>query len=188
MGQRQDKSDIEYGNDCLYCWEAGSTPKSVYVRLSEVEKCSDAWCDSLPSPPNNHVFRLEQSPIDSCLFCYFGTSWNVRYHAIHSYYEACRLWVWHVPWTSHYFYSATELGVNCAAFFYNQNICVNPHCGLGGYGIVTDKLESIDLLSALNIELAGDLFMEMVPLDDGSRVYKYCKLKDGTNIKIKLEP
>lgn len=34
------------------------------------------------------------------------------------------------------------------------------------------------------MEIANDLFMEMRPLEDGNRVYKFCKLEDATNIAI----
>ncbi|GAH76571.1 unnamed protein product, partial [marine sediment metagenome] len=33
-----------------------------------------------------------------------------------------------------------------------------------------------------------DLFMELRPLPDGKLVYKFCRLRDATNIKILFEP
>lgn len=188
MGQRQNKSDIEYGYDCPTCYEPGKTPKHVYVRFSEIVKCSDAWCDGFPSAPNNHAFCLEQVPNFPCFWYYLGSTWELMYRARHTLYYPCELWLWHIIPGRRYFYSATEPDVDCAAFLQNQNTCVYPNCGVNGQAIVTDKLESIELLASLNIETAEDLFMEMTPLDDGSRVYKYCKLRDGTNVKIKLEP
>jgi len=188
MGQRQDKTEIKYGDDCITCWEAGLTPKSVYVRLANVEKCSDAWCDGFPSPPNNHAFCLEQVPSFPCFYHYSGHGWELTYRARHTFFYPCGLWISSLPISRNYFHSETDIGTDCSAFFLNQNTCIFPNCGINGQAIVTDKLESIELLCALNIETSNDLFMEMSPLDDGSRVYKYCNLKVGTNVKIKLEP
>jgi len=188
MGQRQQHSDIVYGDDCITCFAHGETPKYVYVRFADVEKCPDAWCAGSPSPPNGHVFCLEQVPAFPCFFYYHSAAWELWYRARHTVWYPCGLWMMHLDPPRYYFQSTTPIGIDCEVFFVNQETCIVDHCGVNGHAIVTNKLESIELLSALNIETAEDLFMELFPLDDGSRVYKYCRLQDGTNIKIKLEP
>lgn len=187
MGQRH-KDEIVYGDDCLTCFEEGKTPKYVYARFSRVKKCDIFECEGYPSPPNDRVFKLTQVEGHPCRWVYESDDWKVSYYAVMPPTFGAQLVVLQKPdWIS-YFYGWTYPGDECETFFKNKNTCAEGECGIGGNGIITWRLESIAILKSLNIKAMSDIFMEMRPLVDGNRVYKYCRLQDGTNIAIEFEP
>lgn len=188
MGQRQDKDEIVYGDDCLTCFEEGETPKYVYARFSNVRKCVEFECIGMPSPPNDRAFKLTQMVDHPCWWRFEDDDWRVTYYAVNPPTYGAQLVVLQKPdWIS-YFNGTTLPGSECETFFDNENTCAEGECGSGGIGLVTWRLESLGIMDSLNIKTQNDLFMEMRPLADGKRVYKYCKLKDATNIAIKYEP
>lgn len=195
MGQKQHLEEYLAGNECAGCkdilWPVKGTPKYIYVRFALVELCPDAWCIAQPYGFNDHAFKLTQMSIDPCFWQYESSKWFIEYncdelpqHRTHLYLDGFNGNDW-----DGIFRSTTEYGVKCVTFFNNQLNCGAPHiCGTGGYAIVTWREESITLMSALNMEKSNKVLMEMRPLADGKKVYKYCRLKDGTNVKILLEP
>jgi len=188
MGQRQNKTEIEYGNDCLTCFPEGETPKYVYARFSNIRICDDPWCVGMPSPPNDRTFKLTQDEASSCKWRFEDDDWQVTWYAVDPPTYGARLIINEKPNWFEYFFGFTLPGNECETFFDNAAECAEGTCGVGGWGLVTWRLESLLLMSLLNIITDYDLFMEMRPLADGARVYKYCRLKDGTNIAIKFEP
>lgn len=195
MGQKQNQSNYEAGDECSRCepvlWPVEGTPKLLYARFSEIVICSDEWCVNTPLGFNDHVFTLTQLDINPCFWQYQSENFWIEYncdelpeHKSHLYLDGFDGEDW-----DGLFRSTTESGEDCVTFFNNQLNCGAPHiCGTGGYAIVTWRQESIDLIKSLNLEISNRLFMEMRPLADGKKVYKYCKLEDGTNVKILLEP
>ena len=77
MGIRVEPDD--YGDDCLTCWPAGKTPKSVFATFSGIQT-GDWWRSNYPPPPNG-PFKLNQVDGYPCIFSYFGTIWTVIYSA-----------------------------------------------------------------------------------------------------------
>lgn len=194
MGQRQNQTEIVYGNDCWRginltkpLWLEGQTPKYIYLRFSEIQKCIKEICDDCPSPANDRVFKLTQSEYDPCYWDYFG-DWEVHWWLQPGIPTTVRFVLFWPTLNKHYFYADFITDGDNARFAANEITC-EPfgHCGYNGIAVASWRLESLDLLKSLNIKPAYDLFMEMRPLVDGNKVYKYCKLKDGTNIAIEFE-
>lgn len=184
MGQRQNKDEIEYGNDCSAGWDIGKTPKFVYARFSLIEKCPDPMI----IPPNDRVFKLTQEEYAPCDWLYEGSIWRVVWMV-----AADPAFVWLIL-TDHNtgvsYFQETPAGTPCENHIYhNENPgCDDFHGGIDGIATVTWGLESLRIRGLLNIETQKDLFMEMRPLADGNKVYKYCNLKDATNVAILFVP
>ncbi len=195
MGQRQDKDEIEYGNDCLLgynlaapLWLLGKTPKYVYIRFSQIKKCNTPECVNVASPPNDRVFKLTQEDENPCKWSYTN-DWMVHW-LLH---QVPPTWVefeaYHYPSSRYYFYAFYNANERDPRFTANEWDCgVYRMCGYEGIARVSWKLESLKVMDLLNIKPQKDLFMEMRPKEDGSRVYKYCKLSQSTNIKILYAP
>ena len=184
MGQKQNQTDIEYGNDCLLKFEAGKTPKHMYARFSKIVTCPEAPTQA----PNDRVFKLTQDPEFPCWWHYgFGDPWLISLQYI-EFPPRSQLDIIYGLF-DFFFYSSIDGYVDEGQiFFSSQDLCAGATKGIYGIGIITWRLETLKLMGLLNIEVADDLLMEMHPLEDGSRVYKYCKLKDATNIAIKYSP
>lgn len=187
MGQRH-KDEIVYGDDCLTCFEEGETPKYVYARFSNIRICKDPWCVGMPSPPNDRVFKLTQMEDHACRWRFEDDAWQVTWYAVNPPTYGARLIINEKPNWFEYFFGFTLPEDECETFFDNKAVCAEGTCGVGGIGIVTWRLESIAILKSLNMKAMSDIFMEMRPLVDGNRVYKYCRLQDATNIAIEFEP
>lgn len=184
MGQKQDQAEIEYGNDCLLKFEAGKTPKYLYARFSKIVTCPAP----APTAPNDRAFKLTQDPDIPCLWEYLLSPWYVSFEYLTDP-DLSRLYIIHLITAQWYFFNAVAGHVDEGHVFHNDNVeCFWDIGGIDGIGIVTWRLESLSVMAALNIPAATDLFMEMRPLDDGARVYKFCKLQDATNIAILFEP
>lgn len=184
MGQRQNQTEIVYGNDCSLKFAAGETPKYLYARFLEIETCPDAPATC----PNDRVFKLTQDATFPCLWQHvldgpFMASFEYLVTPLQS-----RLYLRHGLFQL-YFYASEDFYTNEGYIFTNTNVvCGGWQIGKFGIGVVTWRLESIVLMKQLNIKTQNDLFMEMRPLKDGSRIYKYCRLEDATNIAIKYHP
>lgn len=187
MGQRQDQDEIIYGDDCVWCFASGQTPKYVYARFSNIVNCPPGLDPPCPIPPNDHVFKLTQSDIDPCLYIYEANGWKVEFGFNTGVPLESRLFLRDGDGRFH-FMGAAEPCADEGTMYHNTIICGDPGgCSSGGIGIVTWRTESITILAALNIKTGYDVFMEMRPLVDGNKVYKYCRLKDATNIAIEYE-
>ena len=184
MGQRQNQSDIEYGNDCDLKFDPGETPKYVYARFVDIETCPEAPATA----PNDHAFRLTQDPAKTCEWFYDDIAWHVAffYNAVQ---VMSRLWLWHKATGSYYFVETVPGYVDEGHVFENEiTWCAGAYQGRYGIGVVTWRSESILLMDMLNIKAAYDVFMEMRPRDNGARIYKYCKVADGMNVCIAYNP
>jgi len=184
MGQRQDKTEIEYGDDCPAGWDIGKTPKFVYVRFSQIEKCPDPRL----IPPNDRVFKLTQEEYAPCDWLYEDSIWRIAFQVAADP-DFTWLWMTHHETGDEYF-QETPAGLPDEGRIYHNSItaCDVRHGAKNGIATVTWGLETLKVRGLLNIKTQKDLFMEMRPLANGNKVYKYCKLKDATNIKIKYEP
>lgn len=184
MGQRQDKDEIVYGDDCVGCFPAGKTPKYVYVRLSLVEKCPDPRL----VPPNDRVFKLTQDAYNPCDWFYQGSTWRVEFQCAP---DPAFVWLSVMdPETGVAYFEETPAGLPDESHTYHNRTpaCDDFHGATGGTATVTWQLETIKILKLLNMKGMSDIFMEMRPLVDGNRVYKFCRLQDATNIAIEYEP
>lgn len=184
MGQPQSKTEIVYGDDCLLKFEAGKTPKYMYARSSDIKTCPPPT----PTAPNDRVFKLTQDLVSPCVWEYVTNTWYVSFTYLQDP-NLSRLYIIHMLAMKWYFFNTVAELVDEGHIFHNDNVeCFWDTGGIEGIGTVTWGLESLKLMGLLNIKTAKDLFMEMRPLEDGSKVYKYCKLKDATNIAIKFDP
>lgn len=188
MGQRQNQDEIVYGNDCLIGWDPGKTPKYVYARFSQLIKCPDNPPSIFHTPPNDRVFKLTQESDSPCRFEYTSSTWLVAFILTTSPLRTTLVLTHAVQFHAYFVDQPTPIKGE-GYVFHNQYVtCPGFRGAKGGIAIVTWRLETLQLMNALNIGTGDDLFMEMRPLDDGKKVYKYCKLKDATNIKILYEP
>jgi len=177
-----------YGDDCLRGWEEGKTPKYLYVRFSKIVRCNDDPAPDWLIPPNDRMFKLTQSDRWSCLWEITTNGWHILFDLQFDPPNAI-LWLEHVPDGLVYFYDVVGTPIDEGFVYTNRNPgCVFFGPTEGGIATVTWTQEATDLLEALNIQRADDLFMEMRPLVDGNKVYKFCRLRDATNISIEFEP
>lgn len=190
-----DKDDIVYGNRCILgetlpkpLWAVGETPLNVYLRFSGISLCKTEQCREVPPPPNGRVFKCTQTEWDACNWKYENglTAWwsldpndpvNMFVYLLYN------------PLNKYYFIATVPTDGDNARFATNQASC-SPFnmCGYGGIVAVEWLIEPMNLLKSLNMKGMSDIFMEMHPLVDGNRIYKFCRLQDATNIKILFEP
>jgi len=179
---------IEYGNDCGACLAAGTTPKFVYARFSELVRCTGVGFDTCPIVPNGRVFKLEQTVANNCSYEFSDSVYTCLYSMRTLVTIKSRLFL----------YDSISRGIfrhdtdpcKPEGFVFTNQLSCTPGltCGTGGIGVVTWSPQATDLLSSLNISKTNDLFMELFPRDDGDLVYKFCRLRDSMNIKILFEP
>ncbi|GAH22875.1 unnamed protein product, partial [marine sediment metagenome] len=188
MGQPMPDVPIEYGNDCLARFPAGKTPKYLYARFSQVVRCDPHTPPVCHTPPNDVVFKLTQDAVSPCVFMYDQSGWIVTF-----YFAFDSPPVTYVQLQDAlgylYFSDFVPTPVDEGYVFHNDlTRCEAMECAHGGIAIVTWTDHATDILKAINMSKANDLFMEVFPTDDDKLVYKFCKLKDATNIKILFEP
>ncbi len=187
MGQRQNQTDIIYGDDCSRGgWDAGKTPKYLYARFSQIIKCPDIPPREYFTPPNDRVFKLTQKIDNPCWWLYQDDNWQVGLRVRDAPADIA-LYLIDKPFDTGYFWKDFPPPVDEGTVHYSDyRDCVwnGAHDGLG---IVTWRLETLKIMEALNMAPAYDLFSEMRPLVDGNKVYKFCRLKDATNIAIEFE-
>lgn len=183
-----DDEPIEYGDDCLLGFDPGKTPKYLYVRFSLVVKCPDVGPNPFEMPPNDRVFKLTQHVTNPCDWVYLTTPWRVFFTVVP---EPVRNWLLlaDTPLGRWYFFDSVDGVPDEGHVFHNWATVCDPGVpSIEGIAIVTWTKQATDILESINMEKAQDLFMEMRPLDDGKLVYKFCRLKDATNIAILFEP
>lgn len=183
MGERMDKDEIVYGNDCLAMFDEGKTPKYLYARFSQVQPCPDE-----PIPPNDRTFKLTQHETYWCHWSYESDLWLVVFdYSVPL--ERSELTIAKQPAPARFMFRGNEdYAIEEGHVFNNvQDECIGEWGATGGIGVLTWKLEALEIMAALNIKPAYDLFMEMRPLVDSNKIYKFCKLKDATNIAIEFE-
>lgn len=188
MGQRLDDIPIVYGDNCNIGWAPGKTPKFVYARFSGLVKCPDNPPTFYSIPPNDRVFRLRQDVGIPCRWAVSSGPWDVT------------LWLTPLPLRTTLviqnnvdlglYFSAQPLGIKGEGFVITNEIlaCQPWHGAHLGVGVVTWTPQATEILEAVNIGKAYDLFMELFPLEDGKLVYKFCQRKYSTNVKILFEP
>ncbi len=188
MGQRMPDEPIEYGDNCTLGWPAGKTPKFVYVRFSKVVKCPDNPPTFFSTPPNDRVFKLTQLDYDACSWRYSSPTWCVDY-ALTAGPLRTHLFLTNADDVSAYFLDQpTPIKIEGYVFHNQYTTCPGFLGAHDGIAVVTWTPQATDILEAINLAKARDLFMELFPRDDGKLVYKFCRLEDATNIKILFEP
>jgi len=188
MGQRMKDEPHIYGDDCLLAFPEDKTPKYLYARFSKIVQCPDLPPGKAFIPPNDKTFKLTQDESVPCKWVYERSPWYVRLDVFSGPVRAV-LYIRNML-SGTCFFSADEAGKLEEGTIYNSDcfMCTPLIWGTGGIATVTWTQEATDLLKAINLERADDLFMELRPLADGNKVYKFCKLKDATNIAIEFEP
>lgn len=188
MGQRMEDKPIEYGDNCLACFASGETPEFVYVRFSLVEICPGALDPNCITPPNDRLFKLAQVDGFPCQYRYDTDPWHVfwNFSVAGPPLSAIQL----RDWTESIYFAATPAECLAEGTVIHNDVggCVPHDCVTGGIAVVTWSPQATALLEGMNIIKGYDLFMELFPLEDGKLVYKFCRTKDGTNIKFLLEP
>lgn len=191
MGQRLPDDTIITGDACLGCeyylWDPGKTPKTVYVRFSQMVPCPEIDWSFYPLPPNNRVFTLTQNEIVPCSWGTTTTdgwvvAWLVFWGPLaQSYLVLGRAGM------LQYFTSLSAAQARCVGSFPNQLNCGGLVLSSGGFGWVEWKQIAIDLAKALNIELAPTLFYEVFQINLRDVVYKFTDKTRHINIKCKFE-
>lgn len=188
MGHRMKDEPHVYGNDCLIGFPGGETPMYIWVRFSSIVVC-DYWPpETYGTPPNGRVFKLTQDATYACLWEYAGAEWHVILDLQFDPPNA-NLWLEYVPDGWPYFLDTVDTPLDEGTVYNNHlDNCAGPTGAITGIATVTWTQEATNLLEALNMQRAYDLFMELHPLIDGNKVYKFCRLGDATNIAIEFEP
>ncbi len=187
MGQRQNQSDIVYGEDCLAGFDAGKTPKYVYARFADVVKCTIGVVPEPPIPPNDKAFKLTQTEGNACLWTYFSDVWNIWFEVLADPLRTT-LALYFSDYIYFYFGDLADVPPE-EGFIYANDIdtCDTGAGAKDGIAVVTWRLLSLTVLGLINIETANDLFLELFPVVGDHLIFKYCKLQDGTNVKILYE-
>lgn len=184
MGQRMPDEPIEYDNDCVLKFPAGKTPKYVYARFINLVKCPAAAL----LPPNDRLFKLTQQPGVPCMWRYVTAPWTITFEFL-TFPVATRLFILHPATGDMYFNDTTNMYEDEGFVFTNEYAACGLQVGaIGGIAVITWSPQATELLEAINMRKANDLFMELFPLADGKLVYKFCRLQDATNVKILFEP
>ena len=188
MGQRMPDEPIEYGTDCLACFPADKTPKFVYVRFALVEICPGILDPNCITPPNDRLFKLAQVNGYPCQFRYDTDPWHIfwTFSAGSPAKSSIHLRDWS---DAVYFAALPDACLPEGTVIHNDLVgCVLHDCARAGIAVVTWTPQATALLEAINMAKGERLFMELFPLDNGKLVYKFCRLKESTNIKILFEP
>lgn len=187
MGQRQNLDDIVYGDDCDIGFAAGETPKYIYVRFSGIVYCPGYAPEAYPSKLNDRAFKLTQSSSVPCFWSYNLGDWDIEFEVIPTP-TLCTLVGFYRRRVFFYFVPVTEL-LPEEGHIYSNDIdeCNGGNLGFDGIAVVTWRLLSLTVLSLINMITANDLFLELFPVKGDHLVFKYCRKRDGTNIKIKFE-
>lgn len=184
MGQRMPPVEIEYGDDCLAAFDAGKTPKFIYVRLSGMSKCPAGD----HQPPNGRVFKIRQSAVNPCSWFDVFEVWEVSFN------------IWVGPLRTNInlhndddgldYFEDTQVNPADEGHVHHNDIvaCNGVFGGKDGIAIATWSPQATTLLESINMAKSVNLFMELFPLEDGKLVYKFCRLQDATNVKILFEP
>lgn len=187
MGQRMEDKPIVFGENCAQCWAPGLTPKYLYARFALVCMRTDYDPNPCDMPPNDVVFKLTQDPGQVCAWFYDQGNWTVRF-------DLDNLGPGNTEFTlddtagNHYFHNRSDTCYPEGTVLHNDIPEDDPTgCGFEGIGVVTWTPQATDILSAINLSKGYDLFMELRPRADGKLVYKFCRLKDATNIAILFE-
>lgn len=188
MGQRMSDKPMAYGDDCNIGFDPDETPLDVYARFIGMVKCPDNPPTIYSTPPNDRTFRLHQDPGIPCRWAVTSGAWDIVF------------WMTPLPLRTTLtiqnnvdlgnYFTAQPLGIKGEGFVItNEILACQPWTGAHlGIGVITWTPQATALLAAINLAKSKDLFMELFPREDGKLVYKFCRLKDATNIKILFEP
>lgn len=179
---------ILYGDDCSIGFDPGETPLHVYARFIGMVQCPDNPPTFYSIPPNDRVFKLTQDAAIACRWAVSSGPWDVTFWMTPAPLRTALTIVNSVDLGD--YFAAQPLGIKAEGFVITNEIlvCQPWHGAHLGIGVVTWTPQATDLLAAINISKAYDLFMELFPIADGKLVYKFCKIKDAINIKILFEP
>ena len=188
MGQRMKDEPIVYGDNCLRGFDAGKTPKYVYIRFSQIIKCPDTNGVQFEIPPNDRPFKLTQEEAHPCLWEITTTGWHVILDLQFDFPNTI-VWLEHLPDGRVYFWDHPVTPIAEGTVYHNLNLdCLLFRASHSGIAVITWTPQATDLLKSINMAKGNDLFMELFPIDNGQLVYKFCRLKDATNVKILFEP
>lgn len=188
MGQRMPDEPIEYGNDCFLGWDPGETPKYVYARFILMEHCILPPPFGHPIPPNDRTFKLPQVDGFPCTWRVNAQAWEVTFNIIGGP-TRTTLILANTADFSTYFYEQVVAFQHEGIVFHNTiDICQAWYGAKNGLGVVTWSPQATEILEGINLEKSRHLFMELRPLANNNLVYKFCRLQDGTNIKILFDP
>ncbi|GAH26151.1 unnamed protein product [marine sediment metagenome] len=177
-----------YGDPCSAFYDPSKTPKYVYARFSLIVQCPPWNGPEHTTPPNDRMFTLEQVDGVPCRWIYHGTVWHAQFELAIEPPQKIIFLVNNNDGAT-YFGDAPLGGPEEGYVFHNDiTFCEPWYGGAEGMAVVTWTQQATDLLKAINMEKAADLFMEMRPLPDGNLIYKFCRLQDATNIAIEFEP
>lgn len=169
------------------CWchpKAEYTPRIMYVVFFDIASCPLGI-----QPPNLHVFTCFQSDVSPCLWLSdtAGSGWEVSINYL------CGLNQTHVFLldlaVNSYFWGVRGGFANEHDVFDNNNmVCGFNILGILGGCFVFWMDTALNLIDSLNIPNDGNTFMEIFITDEDEIVIKFCNIRFGINIKMKLEP
>lgn len=188
MGQRIPPVPHIYGDDCLLCFDADKTPKYVFARFSEIEKCVIGDPDVCVIPPNDRLFKLTQVEGTPCRWTYDEEDWFITYWKGGGIGGEDELHLLSGGGLGYFRGVDAQCSPEGTVFHNTWPPCNGMFCGHGGMGVVTWTQQATELLAAINMERSDNLFLELFPLIDGNLIYKFCRLQDATNIAIEFEP
>lgn len=175
---------IIYGDDCLACFDAGETPKYLYVRFSGIVQCPAG-----PSiPPNDRVFKLTQNAEAACYYRYDSADWGIGVD-LNAAPNPTDILLMSGDELWSYFSRQDPDKIEEGKVYSNDYVgCPAWRGGKDGICVITWSPQATEVLASINMAKGNNLFMELFPKADGKLVYKFCRLQDATNVAILYEP
>jgi hypothetical protein len=172
---------IEYGNDCLLCFDPSTTPKKIRATFSGIECCPGL--DGIL--PNNTVFILNQSPGDPCAWYNFDyTNLYVAFWVREPFsYLAVNRLVDPIG-----FVFAGEGTTPCSLSFSNALECPgnNTTGGVGHVWYEPDNWPEV-LANIYNFCPGPGTLFDRTPCTNLDQIIKLANRRDKTNILIRHE-
>lgn len=174
--------EIEYGNDCLLGWEAGNTPKFVYVMFDGVKLGFPVGSKQVP---NGVLFKCEQKVGVPCQWFYneVGPGWMVDVKITADPFRS------HISMT--YVVGMSHFTGWVPGAFAEHDIFLNTYHdpwrfrGVDGVATIFWMESALELIDAFLLPASGT-FLEFFLKDESVPAYKFCNIRLGMNFVLLL--
>jgi len=183
MGEDGNEDEIEYGDDCLACYDADKTPKYIYASFEGIDLCPGQPGGFTGSP--NKTFKLTQDPLNACMWVQGDiTKWHCIYTAKNNGNS-----VLYLAWTFWIYFAANQVG-HCLTTFTNTAWCGGPQfMGTNGIGLISCFPSPSDpavenIMDLMGIPKIDGVRFEIHAIDIGTRFITFGSLRDSISIIV----
>jgi len=174
---------VEYGGDCLQCYDAGKTPYQFWasvtgIKPGELEPPTGWHCP-------NGIYLLTHPVGDGC-------SWTCE-----SWPQICGVNLYS-PWSTFgledkfgeqafykQYFAACVFEYENAINIWDDNQYYGGNCVIRAC-TEDDPTSLLSVMKLVNIAPSNKTFCELFPISDSEAIFKYCRKSDKTNISIKI--